>query len=162
MPGYLDEYGVADSRREKLRKRVVLIAAAALVLGAALYFTFRDWRQERLAKAFVEQLRRRDFPGAYRTWGCTEARPCRDYAFEKFMEDWGPASSLGDVSAARVATSERCGSGVVIVVDLGGKGTVSLWADRNDGTLGFAPWPECPGRKFLPWRWLKRKLAGTP
>jgi hypothetical protein len=37
---------------------------------------------------------------------------------------------------------------------------VSLWVERDSGIIGFAPWPECPGRHLHFGAWLKSVFGG--
>jgi hypothetical protein len=145
MAGYLEEYGVADERRSRI-VRWLAISVAVLGIGAlVLYFGFRTWPAKRQVRAFLGDLRRRDYQAAYRDWGC--ARSCPDYAYDKFMEDWGPSGKFPDPSAAAIQRSRYCQSGGVIVTVKSPKGgVVDLMYDRSEGALGFAPWPVCDPR----------------
>jgi len=141
MPGYLDQYGEGEERREKILKRAAIALVALLVVGGALLFVFYNWREERQAKRFFDLLQHRDFAAAYRLWGCTEQKPCRDYSLADFMKDWG------SVSEGKVTRSRSCGSGVILTVDVRGKGEEKLWVQRGDLTLGYSPYPGCPPGK---------------
>ena len=142
MAGYLDQYGVGDERREKIRRRIILSAVAVLVIGIALYFTLRNFREERQFKTFIELLRKQDYQGAYALWGCTEAKPCRDYPLAKFMEDWGPNSAHTNLTQLHTKT-RSCSAGIIQTIDFGKGEEVNIWVDRKDLTIGFAPWPVC-------------------
>ena len=163
MASYLEAYGAAEENRAK---RVQLIKNSAIVLGSALaigliaYGIFKNHSEEQQAKTFVSLLQARDYPGAYKLWGCSETSPCKDYPFDKFMEDWGPKSAHADQSSAQIGLSQSCGSGVVIRLDY--KGTlepVSLDIERGTKIISFAPWAECPGRHLHIGAWL-RSLFG--
>ena len=54
MAGYLDAYGVADARKERLIKRVVLISLVVVIVGVSAYFIFRNWHQEQVVKNFFD------------------------------------------------------------------------------------------------------------
>lgn len=150
MAGYLDQYGAGDERREKFRKRVLISLLVLLVAGGAAFFLFRNHRQERLVASYFDLLARKDYQAAYRLWGCTPERPCRDYIFERFMEDWGPSSPRSDVAHAKVersfpfGASRSCGSGVIVGVHFGKGQEEKLWVERKDSTIGFSPYPGCP------------------
>jgi hypothetical protein len=89
-------------------------------------------------------------------WGCTEASPCRDYPFNKFLDDWGPKSTHADESSAHIGLSQSCGSGVVIRLDYkNSQQPVPLWVERQTRTISYAPWPECPGRHLHLGSWLR-------
>jgi hypothetical protein len=65
------------------------------------------------------------------------------------MEDWGPQSTHADETSAHIGMSEACGSGVVIRIDYNGsEEPVPLWVERDGKTISFAPYPECPGRRW--------------
>src|SRR5215467_7467826 len=111
--GYLDGYGVADQRRERLIKRAVVWGAAAVVLGGGLFFWFHNWRQEQVVKQFLGLLEQKRYQEAYAMWGCTPDHPCKYYSPEKFLEDWGAASPNAHPSAIKIAHEDTCGNGVV-------------------------------------------------
>lgn len=165
MPGYLDQYGAGDERREK-RNKLILIGGGAAAGVLFLWFFFFVWdkteivraqpvarlaqvlrnhRQEGRVKSFLDLLNRHDYQGAYALWGCTAANPCKDYAFPEFMKDWGPDSQRSTASYA-IPKSRSCGSGVIVTVDFGPQQEDALWVQRNDLTIGFSPFPDCaPG-----------------
>jgi hypothetical protein len=152
VAGYLDSYGAGEERREKIVKRLILGTLAALVVAAVLYFTFRNWREEKQARLFLEMLRKQDYQAAYQLWGCTPATPCRDYKYERFLEDWGPKNPRGDIAAARISKTRSCDAGVIYTLEYGKDEPVLLWVERKDKTLGFAPWPACNPRMPTPAR----------
>jgi hypothetical protein len=141
MAGYLDTYGAGDERREKLIWRSLAAVAAVVVLALVLYFSFRNFREERQLKSLLELLAKKDYAGAYRLWGCTDANPCRDYSLERFLEDWGPSSPYTDVTHARVVKSASCGSGISQTLEFSSGRQVGLWVERKDLSIGFDPWP---------------------
>lgn len=168
MSDFLSGYGVEEERRERWIKRALLALAVATAAGLAFYLGYRTYPARRQVNQFLDYLRRQDYQSAYRLWGCTETSPCRDYSFEKFLEDWGPKSPHADARAAHIrnmswracgpgllfllgtlaarAFGERgcdCGSGVIHTVVFPGGEEVTLWYERKDKTLGFAPWPAC-------------------
>src|SRR6266446_7956464 len=116
MAGYLDAYGVEDERRSRLVKRIVLWGLAIIVVASALYFTFRNWRQEQVVKQFFALLQQKDYQGAYKLWGCTPDTPCKYYPPEKFTEDWGPSGTYADIAAAHVENVDYCDAGVVFTL----------------------------------------------
>lgn len=143
MPGYLDNYGAGEERRERIIKITALVLVALLIAGGVAYWFLKNWREERQARRFFEELGRQDYRTAYAMWGCTEARPCRDYPLGEFMTDWGPRSGRAAPGAFRVVKSRSCGSGVILTVDTGNR-QEKLWVERKSLVIGFSPLPGCP------------------
>lgn len=159
MSGYLEAYGAAEQQRARviaIIKASSIILASLLVVGLILYGVFKNYSEEQRAKTFLGLLDAHNYPAAYTMWGCTDSHPCPDYPFAKFQEDWGPKSGHANETAAHVALSQSCGTGVLIRLDYkGSEQPVSLWVERDNGTISFAPWPECPGRHLHFGAWLK-------
>jgi hypothetical protein len=158
MAGYLEDYGVGDAQREKKLKWITISVIVGAVLAVTLYAVFRDFKEDRRVSQFRQALKQQDFKTAYTFWGCTFETPCRDYAFDKFMEDWGPQGANAKVATAPVADSERCGNGYIVAFETG-KEPVSLWVERDTGVLSYAPWSVCPERKLRIMKWLKMKFG---
>ncbi len=150
MAGFLDNYGAGEERREKIVKRTLLGALAALVVALSLYFFFRNWNEDRQLRLFLDLLKKQDYQTAYRLWGCTPDKPCRDYQFDRFLEDWGPKNPRGNAATARIAKTRSCSGGVIYTLEYGKEESVLVWVDRKDRTLGFAPWPVCNPRMQVP------------
>ena len=159
MAGYLDQYGVADARREGRLKKIALVTLAVAVIGVVGYFTFRTWSQERVVKEFLATLARKDYPAAYRMWGYRPEAPDKFYDLEKFNEDWGPKSSHANIENAKVDTPDFCGDGVVFNLTFPGTEPVSLYVERSTNIISFAPWPQCPGRHWEFRRFLKNMFS---
>ena len=156
--GYLDAYGVADERRNRILKWSIVAGLIALVLGTVLYFKFRDYPERRQVERFLELLRAGDHKGAYALWGCTDQKPCPDYRFEKFMEDWGPQSPNNRPQEAQLSRSTSCETGLIQGVRFPGQGETLLWVERSSDTLSFAPWmlkdvPDTARGRFAEWMW---------
>jgi hypothetical protein len=143
MAGYLDQYGAGEERRGKIIKTAVISILSLLVVGGSLMFVFHNYREERQVKDFFHLLGTRDYKAAYALFGCTEAKPCRYYPFDKFMEDWGPGSGRSGFESVRITRSRSCGSGVLLTVDYG-KNQEKLWVERQDMSIGFPPVQGCP------------------
>ena len=161
MPGYLDQYGVGDERRERRNKLILILAAGGLVLLLAWFVLFvwdkteilrmqsvarlaqvlRNHRQESRVQNFFDLLQRQDYKAAYALWNCTEANPCKDYPFTEFMKDWGPASGRNPAHVS-IPRSRSCGSGVIVTVDSGDHED-ALWVERSNLTIGFSPFTSC-------------------
>ncbi len=147
MPDYLEGYGVEDAKRERVSKRIILVALAAIVIATFLFLAFRNYAQKGQIKAFLAYLQQKDYRNAYRLWGCTPGSPCSDYTFDRFMEDWGPKSGH-DFSAAKTERIRSCSSGVIFIITFGKNDEVDLWVDRQQKNIGFAPWPVCNPEKI--------------
>jgi len=149
VAGFLDEYGVADERRAKFIRRLAIAAVALAAIGLTLYFTLRTWPAKSQVRAFLGELARKDYQAAYRVWGCTP--PCRDYSFERFMEDWGPRGEYANAQAASIKRARVCNSGDILITLSSPKGgETPLMYETANRTLGFAPWPICDPRVPAP------------
>ncbi len=160
MPGYLETYGAGEEKRER---RLLWIVGSTLgigLLGTILYFSFRDWPLERRVKHFVEAVQRQDYKAAYTYWGCTAEAPCREYNYEKFLEDWGPKGVYTRAAlGGKVVDSERCGSGYIAALGGAGAEDVALWVEQSTRIVGYAPWRECPEKKLRIRKWLKMRFG---
>jgi hypothetical protein len=146
MPGYLERYGQGHEQRARRTRRIIASALVVIVGGASLYFYMRNYRQKAKVTQFVELLQKQDYTGSYRLWGCTETKPCPDYAFNRFMEDWGPQSPNAKIDSFEITRSRACGSGVIVTVDLGRKRLERFWVEGSEMTIGYSPWQVCPAR----------------
>ena len=146
MSGYLEHYGAGDEKREKRRRNIVLSVLGLLVVSGALYLAFRNYREEKQLTIFFDLLKQQNYKAAYEMWGCTDKNPCRDYAFERFQEDWGPKSKHTNLGAMKTVKTKSCSSGIIQIVDFGGGDEVNLWVNRKDRVIGFSPWPVCNPR----------------
>lgn len=146
MTSFMEEYGEGEERRGRLIRRIVAAVLAATLIGLVGYLFFRNYSEKSLVKKFASELNAKQFDQAYRTWGCTDSVPCRDYTYQRFLQDWGPDKAK---SEWKVTDLDGCPTGVIVTVS-GGPEPAPLWVDRGGHTLGFSPWPECQGKK---WRW---------
>ncbi|MDP9053797.1 MAG: hypothetical protein M3N93_05770 [Acidobacteriota bacterium] len=150
MPGYLDNYGAGEERRNRVIFRSVAAAVVITVVASLSCYLLKNHHQESVVRSFLSALRDRDYQRAYRDWGCTAEKPCSGYAFEKFQSDWGPAAKGGapDPSILRIADSESCSSGVLLTVEVNSGREEKLWVDKSkdksNDAIGFAPYPICP------------------
>jgi hypothetical protein len=136
MAGYLDQYGVGDARREKTIKMAAIAVAVLIFAGGPLLFLFHNYRQESQVKQFFKLLETHKYQEAYALWGCTEAKPCRGYSMDRFLEDWGGKT---DFSNLKIAKSRSCGSGVILTVDFDKNRQEKLWVERDTLTIGYSP-----------------------
>jgi hypothetical protein len=146
MNSYLEGYGAGEEKRERLWKRLAIALVVVLVAAGTLYYLFRNYREERQAKQFFQLLSNKQFKEAYALWGCTDAAPCRDYNYDRFLEDWGPNSIHSNTTKMKVVQTKSCSGGVIQVLRWeGSKDEVFLWVNRPDLVLSFAPWgaPVC-------------------
>lgn len=159
MAGYLDEYGVAEQRRERLIKRIAIWGLAILAVAAVLYFTFRNWNEERQMKKFFALLEQKKYQEAYALWGCTAETPCKYYSPERFLEDWGESSPYSNPQDTRTLHEDVCGTGVVFDIQAPKADEVGLYVDRNTKLISFAPWTRCPGPHLQIWEFFKQHFG---
>jgi len=158
MAGYLANYGSGEEQREKRTRRLVIIGSiVAVVLGLYLltfhtpilerYIRFvqiiKNHKEEKQVEEFESLLTKHDYKAAYALWGCSDAKPCRDYPFKSFMDDWGPKGSDNSGQVFHTTRSRSCGSGVILTVDSASKEEVKLWVQKDDQTIGFSPYGGC-------------------
>lgn len=145
MAGYLDAYGVADQRRERLIKHIAIWGVSAVVVVAVLYFSFRTRSQERVMSQFLADLGHQQFQDAYKLWGCPEN--CKYYPPDKFLEDWGPSSQYAKSSAFKIEHVDFCDEGVVFDLSYpNSSDDIGLWVNRSTNFISFNPTARCPGR----------------
>lgn len=151
MAGYLDQYGVADARKERRTKRLVLAIIAVVIVGLAGFFYFRNWSEERTVSRFISLLKQKNYQEAYTLWGCTPQTPCRYYGPDRFTQDWGPDGQYKNPEALKLNDVDACGDGalgeaVVFGFSYPGTEDFGLQVDRSTKFIGFAPAARCPGR----------------
>ena len=157
MGGFLDaSYGVAEERRGKVVRRMVVLGMAAVLAGTGLYFSFRNYRQEQIIKQFFSLLEQKKYQEAYSMMGCTQEHPCKYYDPQRFMEDFGPQSRYANVSAIKIEHEDTCGNGVVFDV---GQTSEGLFVDKETNTVSFFNEPRCPGKHLQIWEFLKSRFG---
>jgi hypothetical protein len=161
MADYLAGYGAGDEQRERKRRRIVLFTIVGVIVALSLYLFLRNFREERVASSYLQALRGHDYRSAYRMWGCTEQTPCRDYTYDRFMADWGPAGTYSDPSRVSYGDVDSCGGGVVFTIQYPGAEASGLYVDRSSKVISFAPWPRCPGRHWN-FKAAWRSMFGSP
>jgi hypothetical protein len=137
---FLAEYGQADRRYEKIVTIAGYTLLAAIVLGSIYWLFFRNWQEERRVDQFLSLLEQKSYEQAYGLWGCSIEKPCPNYSYQKFLEDWGPASPLGPVDSYQVGRSFSQESGVIILVQVNGQRTPNLWVEKDNRVIGFSPY----------------------
>jgi len=141
MSTYLDEYGAADARREKVVKTLIGVIVVVAILAGILWYFLRDYSEVRQVHAFLDALDAGDYQAAYAMWGCTETEPCVNYPFESFMEDWGPAA-IPDPDSLDLGSKRSCSGGIIQTLQIG-EDEILLWVGRQDGMLSFSPFEAC-------------------
>lgn len=145
MPGYLETYGAGEERRNRIIFRSIAGLLIALLLSTLLYFNFRFYSAERRVESFLAAVQARDYPRAYSIWGCGEQHPCRDYAMNKFMEDWGANGAYTPMASGKLNYVEPCGDSLIFTIETPGQpDPLVLLTIKGDPTMGFAPWALCP------------------
>jgi hypothetical protein len=146
MPGYLDQYGAGEEERNRIIIRSIVAVLVVVVLGSLSWYLLKNHHQESVVKTFLGEVRRGDYQTAYRDWGCTTAKPCSDYTFEKFAEDWGAKARDGapDSAVLGITDSESCNTGVLLTVAVNAGRQEKLWVDKTSDGISFAPYPICP------------------
>lgn len=146
MGSYLQQYGESDERRGRIIKTIVISCVIVAILAVAGYLFFRNYPEKRVVKRFLDEVNARQYDAAYRDWGCIPSHPCRDYDYNRFMQDWGAKVS----SPWKIASVDGCKTFVTANVQANGAELESLAVQRGNHTLSFAPAPECQERQ---WRW---------
>jgi len=153
MPSYLDQYGAGEEKRNKLIARAAVSVVVIVVVTSVGWYLLKNRHQENVVRTFLAEVRRGDYQGAYRDWGCTSDKPCRGYDFQRFLGDWGSGASAGgssnsggppDLGVLGLTDSESCNNGVLLTVEVNRTRTEKLWVDRSNDAINFAPYPICP------------------
>jgi hypothetical protein len=159
MPGYLDTFGQSDARHERGLRFILLSLLAVAVLSLGGYVYFKNWSEKQRAREFLRVLQNQDYARAYSMFGCTEASPCRDFPYQKFLEDWGPSNLARRPDRLSIGGAEECGNGLLVNIEAGGRTEENLLIDSATRTIGYAPWPECPEPRFRLWKWIKMRTG---
>jgi hypothetical protein len=88
MSSYLQNYGVGEERRNRIIKWSIIIAVGVMLLSWFSYLFLHNFFETRTVKNFLAEVNSRNYQAAYRDWGCTEATPCPNYDYKRFLEDW--------------------------------------------------------------------------
>jgi hypothetical protein len=101
---------------EKPKKHHVLmitLAAVALVLIIALWFTFRYYPEKKAAGQFFAALTADDTAKAYALW-----KPSSTYTMNDFLADWGTNGYYGPVRSYRIMDAKAVRNSVSIAVNV--------------------------------------------
>jgi hypothetical protein len=148
MGTYLQHYGAGEERRNRLIRNIVIACVAALIVAWILYLVFHNYSEKKAVEHFLSQVNSQKYQQAYTDWGCSVAKPCPNYDYHRFMEDWGPEKKI--TSPWQVASVDGCKTFVTVNVKAGGAELQSLAVERGTSTIMYAPAPECQERK---WHW---------
>jgi hypothetical protein len=148
MGSYLQSYGVGEERRNRTIKWLIIALILALLLTWFSYLFFHNYFETRTVKSFLAEVNDHKYEQAYKDWGCTEATPCPNYDFKRFLQDWGPNTKI--TSPWKVDSVDGCKTFVTVNVIAQGAELQSLGVERGAKTLMFAPSAECQERK---WHW---------
>jgi hypothetical protein len=148
LESYLQAYGAGEERRNRIIKWLILSFIAAILLGWASYLFLHDYFETATVKHFLAEVNGKDYQAAYRDWGCTDTKPCPNYDFKRFLQDWGPEKKAS--SPWKVESVDGCRAFVTVNVEAAGAELQSLGVERGTKTLMYAPGPECQEAK---WHW---------
>jgi hypothetical protein len=167
MPGYLDQYGAGEERRNKIIFRTIGAVLTVAVFGTLSWYLLRNHHQEGVVKNLLTAIRKGDYQGAYRAWGCNAPNACSGYSYDSFLTDWGPEAKASsqpgvdfrpDPKVLGLIDSESCNNGVLLTVEVNQARTEKLWVDRKSDAITFAPYPICPHKN--PWAIMLHRTVG--
>ncbi len=159
MPGYLDQYGAGEERRNRIIIRSILAALIVAFVWTLGWYLLMNHHQESVVKSFVAALKRGDTKSAYAIWGCTAARPCNGYEYQQVPEGLGPRTWTDQISKVLGLTdSEACNDAVMITVRVNPTRIEQLWLDRTSDMISFAPFPICPAQ--IPYEIMAHRTVG--
>jgi hypothetical protein len=107
-----------------------------IVIGALLFFRFRNYTEERAVATFLTTLHEGNYQEAYRLW-----KPSASYTYEDFRRGWGEHGDYGAIREFQILGSASKGSNTVVVtvrinnVDP----PLDLVVDRNTKGLAYSP-----------------------
>jgi hypothetical protein len=148
MDSYLQNYGAGEEQRNRKIKWLVISFIAVLLISWFSYLFVHNFFEVRTAKHFLAEVNAGRYQQAYHDWGCTDATPCPNYGFNRFLEDWGPNSKV--TPPWKVTSVDGCTAFVTVNVGAKGSDVQSIGVERGSKTLMYAPGPECNEKQ---WRW---------
>jgi hypothetical protein len=157
MGSYLQSYGAGEERRNNIIKWLILGFIAVVLLSWFSYLFLHNYFETRTVKHFLAEVNAKDYQAAYRDWGCTDATPCPNYDFKRFLQDWGPDKKTS--SPWKVESVDGCQMFVTVNVAAQGSDLQSLGVERGSKTLMYAPGPECQEAKWH-WKEFFRRIFG--
>lgn len=123
-----------DPKAERRRRRLIAAFVFLVLLSGYLYYTFKNYPEERQAERFFTALEQHDYQEAYRIW-----QPTSSYTFKDFLQDWGDDGLQGPVKRFHITGSTARGTGVVVRVRINDNQNFSLWVEKRDKSLSFPP-----------------------
>ncbi len=121
---------------QKSRPLLVPVGLALAVIAACLLlYRFANFREERVVRQFLDEVKAGNYQQAYKVWG-----PSSTYSYGDFTSDWGERGYYGKVTGYRIVDSQTRGTGVVVYVKFEHlKKPMAFWVERKTRALGFAP-----------------------
>ena len=144
MAGYLDQYGAGEERRNRIIIRSILTVLAIVVVWTLGWYLLLNHHEEGVVKQFVAALKRGDTQGAYKIWNCAAADTCRDYTYEKFMQDWGPGPTGPDLARIGLTDSEECNNAAMVTVRVNASRVEQLWVEPRRQFHQLRALPDLP------------------
>lgn len=134
-----------NARRAKLMRNVGIAVAVLIVVLAVCVWWFWDWPEEHRVNRFLGAIEAKDFTTAFADWNNDpqwQQHPdkYKTYDFNRFQQDWGPASDYGVIRSHQIMMAKTVGNGVVLGLTLnGGKTPIFLRVDHATKQIGFSP-----------------------
>lgn len=126
---------------ERYVKKYWLYAVLLMALATGAFFFFRHWSERKVTEGFIAALQAGDYPKAYTYWGCSVEKPCRNYAYQTFLRDWGAAGLYKDAKSLKVATTIHCDSGVISELPYPGEDQpLYLMVESASMAISYSPW----------------------
>jgi hypothetical protein len=143
---YLDTYGEGEEQRSRIIIRSIVSVIVLVIVVSLGWYLFKNHHQESIVRTFLGDVKRGDLEAGYRDWGCTSAKACSGYEFDKFQQDWGSQAKDGapDPAILGIKDSESCGTGVLLTVAVNRERQEKLWVEKTSDAISFAPYPICP------------------
>jgi hypothetical protein len=157
MGSYLQSYGAGEEQRNRTIKWLMISFIGVILISWFSYLFFHNYFETRTVKHFLAEVNSGNFQAAYRDWGCTEATPCPNYDYKRFLEDWGPNKKIS--SPWKVDSVDGCKAFVTVNVTAQGAEVQSLGVERGTKTLMYAPAAECQEYQWH-WKQFFSRLTG--
>jgi hypothetical protein len=90
--------------------RYIVLGILILLIAEGLYYSFRNYPEERAVTRFLTTLEQGKFQEAYRLW-----QPSSSYSFQDFLHGWGTQGDYGKIREFQILGTTSKGSSLVIV-----------------------------------------------